>query len=146
MCPVRFQSVTSIQRRNLCSSVTSWEDHGNEIKFECRPTGDQCIKFHYKARIGQLFYKGCAEQLLCDNAKNPICNEGVGSDVTCDIWCCDDKDNYNVGSVLHISGFILLSYASASLLVLVLVLVQGGRVLIVFFKTLLAQFAVLKRS
>lgn len=127
MFPVRFKSVTSIHsfaasslECNSCSSAKSWEDC-NARKFECRPTADQCIKFHYKARIGQLFLKGCAEQLSCDIAKNPICNEGVGSDVTCDIWCCDDKDNCNVGSVLHISGFIFLSCALASLLVLVLV-------------------------
>ena len=127
MFPVRLKSVTSIHsfatsslECNSCSSVTSWEDC-NEIKFKFRPTGDQCIKFHYKARIGQLFHKGCAEQLLCDNAINTICNEGAEPDVTCAIWCCDDKDNCNVGSVLHISSFILLSCALASLLVVVLV-------------------------
>ena len=103
------------------SSLRSWKDY-NETRSECPPTDDQCIKLHVKARVGQVFLKGCAEQCLCDSTTvNPICREGAGSDVSCDIWCCNDKDNGNVGSVLHISSFILLSYALASLLVFVLV-------------------------
>lgn len=103
-----------------CSSVRSWKDC-NERSSECPPSGDQCIKIHFKARIGEVFFKGCAPHLLCDSTYNPICKEGAGSDVTCDIWCCDEKDNCNVGSVLHIGGFILLSCALASLLGFVLV-------------------------
>lgn len=55
-----------------------------------------------------MFFKSCVLYFLCDSIYNLICKEGVGFDVICDIWCCDEKDNCNVGLVLYIGGFILL--------------------------------------
>ncbi|XP_078351913.1 uncharacterized protein LOC144636550 [Oculina patagonica] len=103
---------------NACSSETSWEDC-NDKKIECPPTDDQCIKVHWNVGGRELYYKGCSPKLACDSDKNPICKEGAGSDITCDISCCSDKDNCNDGSAFRVSGFLLLVCALASLLSLI---------------------------
>ncbi|XP_078351909.1 uncharacterized protein LOC144636547 [Oculina patagonica] len=102
----------------FCYSTSSWEGC-NATKIECPPTDDQCIKLHVEVGEHEMFLKSCSPSFACESAKNPICKEGVGSDMSCDISCCNDKDNCNNGSAFRVSGLLLLACALASLLTLV---------------------------
>ena len=100
-----------------CVSEKSWDDC-TSTKTQCSSVEDQCIKVHYMAGGVKSFQKGCAPKITCESANNPICREGTGGSVTCDISCCD-TDNCNAGSRIVVSSLLLLVCALASLLVLV---------------------------
>ena len=113
-----FPLVSSLEC-NSCASSTTWDDCKTS-EITCPPTDDQqCIKVYFKYGEHEMFSKGCAPKALCESSKNPICQEATGSDFTCDISCCNDKDNCNAGSAFHISDFLLLACALASLQFLV---------------------------
>ncbi|PFX26345.1 hypothetical protein AWC38_SpisGene8989 [Stylophora pistillata] len=100
---------------NACSSSTSWDDcKSSQVK--CRSQENQCIQVYFKYGGREIFSKDCAPESSCESSKNPICAEVAGSDFTCDITCCNDKDNCNAGSVFSFSGFLFLACASASLM------------------------------
>ena len=64
------------------------------------------------------FQKGCAPKITCESTDNPICREGSGGSVKCDISCCD-TDNCNAGSTIVVNSLLLLACAVVSILVLV---------------------------
>lgn len=101
----------------LCMCKKSWDDC-TSTKTQCSSVEDQCIKVHYMAGGVKSFQKGCAPKITCESANNPICREGSGGSVTCDISCCD-TDNCNAGSMIVVSSLLLLACAVASPLVLV---------------------------
>ena len=115
ICSLFWFSVSSLEC-NFCYSTTSWEDC-NATKIECPPSDDQCIKLHMKAGEQGLYLKSCSSRLACKSAENPICKQGAGSGITCDISCCNDKDNCNAGSAFRISGSLLLACVLASFVV-----------------------------
>ena len=100
---------------NACRSSTSWDDC-KVSQEKCLPQQNQCIKVYFKYGGSEIFSKGCAHELSCGSSENPICGEAAGSDFTCDITCCNDKDNCNAGSALSFSSFLFLACASASLM------------------------------
>lgn len=100
-----------------CVSKKSWDDC-TSTKTQCSSVEDQCIKVHFMAGGVKSFQKGCAPKITCESADNPICREGTGGSVTCDISCCV-TDNCNAGSMIVVSSLLLLACAVASLLVLV---------------------------